>query len=41
LFGSENLRGKKEHLRDLDVNGSVIIEADFQETGWRRELDSI
>jgi len=38
VFWWENLN-EKEHLRDLDVNGSKILEADFQETGWGRGLD--
>jgi hypothetical protein len=38
VFWWENL-SEKERLRDLGVNGSIILEAEFQETGWRRGLN--
>jgi hypothetical protein len=38
VFWWENLSGI-EHLGHLDVNGNIILQADFQETGWERVLD--
>jgi len=38
VFWWENV-SEKERLRDLGVNGIIILEADFQGTGWERGLD--